>query len=144
MRIIVGVALLALLAGCATSTTTTTISAPAVTLPACAEASARVDTPAELPADLPLPPGTVLTSVSRSDAGSTVIGGYIPAELNAAAQFFQAELPAAGYELLGGDAELDEAESAFAGGGVQGQWKVHSLLDCSSAVSLTIAILADE
>lgn len=140
MRQIGGVALVALLAACSTGLPS---ARPEATLPACAQAPPAIATPAELPPNLPLPHGTVLTSVHRSDAGATVIGGYIPAELNAAARFFQAELPEAGYELLGGDAELDEAEAVFAGHGVQGQWKVHSLLDCAAAVSLMLAILAD-
>ena len=54
--------------------------------------------------------------------------------------FFQSKLPTAGYQLLKGDAEMDEAESNFSGQGFQGKWKVQGILNCSGAVILTIAV----
>jgi hypothetical protein len=54
--------------------------------------------------------------------------------------FFQSKLPAAGYQLLKGDAEMDEAESTFSGNGFQGKWKVNGILNCPGAVTLTIAL----
>ena len=63
-----------------------------------------------------------------------------PRRLRDASDFFRAELPKAGFELGEGDAEADEAEQAFTGHGLEGQWKVHSILDCPDAVSLSIAV----
>jgi hypothetical protein len=96
--------------------------------------------PAQLNGVLPLPPGTVLTSTDLAGKGPLVIGGYVPAQLADASAFFKEELPKAGFELGEGDAEGDEAEQAFTGHGLEGQWKVHSILDCPDAVSLTIAV----
>jgi hypothetical protein len=61
-------------------------------------------------------------------------------EFKNAVVFFQSKLPAAGYQLLRGDAEMDEAESTFSGQGFQGKWKVQGILNCSGAVALTIAV----
>lgn len=57
-----------------------------------------------------------------------------------AAAFFQSKLPAAGYEILEGDAEMDEAEATFAGRGFRGKWKINGILNCPEAVRLTLAI----
>lgn len=54
--------------------------------------------------------------------------------------FFQSKLPAAGYQLLEGDAEMDEAESTFSGQGFQGKWKINGLLNCPGAVTIAISL----
>jgi hypothetical protein len=66
--------------------------------------------------------------------------GAIPMSFKETAAFFQSKLPAAGYKLLEGDAEMDEAESTFAGRGFQGKWKINGILNCPGAVRLTLAI----
>jgi hypothetical protein len=96
--------------------------------------------PAEFPHSFPLPPGTVITSSQRSDRGAIVIGGLIPLEFKDAIAFFQTKLPAAGYQLLEGDAEIDEAESTFSGQGFHGKWKVNGILNCPGAVTLAISL----
>ena len=54
-------------------------------------------------------------------------------EFKNAVSFFQSKLPAAGYKLLEGDAEMDEAESTFSGQGFQGKWKVNGILNLSGS-----------
>ena len=127
------------LAGCGGSKVPTA-SAPATGLPPCANAGPAVSVPSEFPNSFPLPPGTVITSSQRSQTGVIVVGGFIPMEFKKIVAFFQRELPAAGYQLLEGDAEMDEAESTFSGRGFRGKWKVNGILNCQGAVTLTIAV----
>jgi hypothetical protein len=107
-------------------------------LPACAKASAALSTLPALPPEFPIPPGTRLTATEES-GGITTVAGYVPSDLRSAATFLQTHLPPAGYRLGLGDSEPDEAESDFSGRGVSGRWKVHGILDCASAVTLTIS-----
>ena len=67
-----------------------------------------------------------------------MVGAIVPSNLQTATRFFLRELPEAGFELIGGDAEMDEAESSYRGLGYQGQWKIHSIIDCPDAVTLTV------
>jgi hypothetical protein len=115
-------------------------SEPIPELPACAEAGPAISLPAEFPSYFPLPPGTAIHASRNTEEGVLVIDGVVPADLQTAAAFFLRELPAAGFTLGFGDGELDEAESAFSGNGYQGQFKVHSILDCPGAVTLKLAI----
>jgi hypothetical protein len=110
-------------------------------VPACAKAGSRVSRPSDLPADFPLPPGTVITSSQHPHPGQLLIGGVIPADLRAAAVFFTDELPARGYELGRGDAEQGEAEAPFSGHGCRGKWKVNGILNCPDAVTLTLVLI---
>lgn len=132
-----------LLSACAGGNPGTTTDASVVvvqSLPACVPAAERAQLPANLDGVLPLPVGTVITSAKLTGQGPLQIAGYVPASLREASDFFREELPKAGFELGEGDAENDEAEQAFSGHGLDGQWKVHSILDCPDAVSLTIAL----
>jgi len=131
--------LAAVICGCGGSKTPT-VSTPTNGLPPCAQAGPAVSLPSEFPTDLSLPPGTIITSSQRSEKGVIIVGGLIPMEFKNTVTFFQNKLPAAGYQLLKGDAEMDEAESSFAGHGFQGKWKVNGILNCPGAVTLTIAV----
>jgi hypothetical protein len=110
------------------------------TLPACVPANDRAQLPPELDGVFPLPPGTLITSAKLTGQGPLVVAGYIPMRLKDAAAYLQEQLPTAGLRPGEGDAELDEAEQSFSGHNLEGQWKVHSVLDCPDAVSLTIAV----
>ncbi len=109
-------------------------------LPPCAKAGPAVSLPSEFPNSFPLPPGTVITSSQRNERGVNVVSGFSPMEFKNAVAFFQSKLPAAGFQLLEGDAEMDEAESTFSGQGYHGKWKVNGILNCQGAVTLTIAV----
>jgi hypothetical protein len=113
-------------------------SAEASSLPACAGAGSAIARPAALPDSFPLPEGTVLES-SRRQSGFTVVDGHVPGELEAARDFFAEELPSAGYELEGGDAEEEEAETEF-GGPAEGKLKLRSVPGCEGALTLELAV----
>ena len=130
--------ILLLLFGCSGSKKSEVTSAN--NLPPCASANTSVSLPSEFPASFPLPPGMVVTASQSAPSGSITISAALPMDFKPAVAFFQSKLPAAGYELLEGDAEMDEAESTFAGHGFRGKWKVNGILNCPGAVRLTLAI----
>ena len=68
------------------------------------------------------------------------VSGFAPMQFKDTVAFFQSKLPAAGYKLLEGDAEMDEAESTFLGQGFRGKWKINGILNCPGAVTLAISL----
>ncbi|MEP6741560.1 MAG: hypothetical protein ABJB61_03605 [bacterium] len=137
---VVWIALLAVIFAGGCGSKPALVSTPAKSLPPCAKAGPAVGLPPDFPSNFPLPPGAVITSSQRYERGAIVVGGFIPLELKDAVAFFKGKLPAAGYQLLEGDAEMDEAESTFSGQGFRGKWKVNGLLNCPGVVALTIAL----
>ena len=134
-----------LLAGCSGSAAMPTEAADSAgeqtpELPACAEVGPAISLPAEFPPNFPLPPGTVIHASRNTEEGVLIVDAVMPVSLQAAADFFLRELPTAGFLLGFGDSEFDEAESAFSGNGYDGHFKVHSILDCPGAVTLTLAL----
>lgn len=109
-------------------------------LPECAGDEPAIMRPAGVPADLPLPPGVVLTSAQHLPNEAVQIDGVMPGDHQAAARFWFVELPKAGYELLESEGEEDEAESYFAGNGVQGWWRARDVVDCKGASTLTMIL----
>lgn len=114
---------------------------PAPSIPPCAKAGEAIPRPDELPADFPLPPGTVITSSATPYPGQLLIGAVIPGELGDTASFFSTQLPAAGYEVGRGDSEQGESEAPFTGNGFRGKWKVNGIADCPGAVTLTLVLI---
>ena len=110
-------------------------------MPACAKAGAEIEAPGDLPADLPVPPGTVFVNAQRPFRNQLVVRGVVPGELGATADFFRDRLPDAGYELGAGDAEPGEAESLFTGPGVRGGWRVNVIPECDGAVRLLLVVV---
>jgi hypothetical protein len=135
--------MLLMLAGAACSGQPGDAASASPAIPECAAAGAVVTLPDAFPDDFPLPAGTRITDVQETDDGVLLVGGVIPGSLSAAATFFSDEVPAAGFEAGEGDAEQDEAEASFWREGSEGSWKVHSILDCPTAVTLTVAIASD-
>ena len=119
---------------------TGTMNASSPALLPCAKTGPAITLPSEFPTSFPLPPGTVITSSQRTERGIIVVDGFIPMEFKNVVAFFQSRLPTAGYQLMQGDAEMDEAESSFSGQGLQGKWKVRGILNCPNAVALSIAV----
>ncbi len=138
-QLVSGAMLVAMITGCG-GLKVPAVSAPTANLPPCAKAGPVVTLPSEFPNSFPLPTGTVITSSQRTERGVNLVGGLIPMEFKNVVGFFQSKLPAAGYQLLEGDAEMDEAESTFLGQGFRGKWKVNGILNCPGAVTLTIAV----
>ena len=111
--------------------------AAAAGLPVCAHPYPAVERPAGLAA-FPLPAGTVLDR-RRVEYGYTILGGRVPGGINPVRDFLVSRAPAAGYRIVGGDAEAAEAEAAFAGHGGHGRWKVRLLPGCAGALTLELA-----
>jgi hypothetical protein len=116
-----------------------TAEAARVAAPSCASAERGIAPPPEVPAAV-LPPGTTVTSVKRPRAGMTLVQGVVASPFRSAVEFFVVKLPAAGYLNTTGDAEMDEAESFFRGAEMRGKWKVNGILNCPSAVTLTLLV----
>jgi hypothetical protein len=114
-------------------------SAAAVKIPPCARTRTTVALPRAFPA-LPLPHGTAVRTVKRFGS-YTVVQAVAPMNIAAAIRFVQRAYPRAGYPLGAGDAEPPyEAETAFAGHGFGGRIKFHSILKCTGAVTLALAV----
>jgi hypothetical protein len=107
-------------------------------LPGCVQAGTPVDLPPEL-ASVPLPEGSVIDSTRQDAAGNTIYQGYIPGNVSGAKDYFEAELPKAGYDVGEGDSEDHEAEMEFDGHSVEARLKVHDIDACDGALTLAIA-----
>jgi hypothetical protein len=107
-------------------------------LPRCAQPHGRAALPAAL-ARFPLPKGTVLER-KQLKYGYVFYSGYAPGAINPARDFFVSRLPAAGFVLGAGDAEVAEAEAAYFGHGVHGRWKVRAVDGCPGALTIQIAV----
>ena len=134
-------ALALLAAGCGgDSAADETVSEP---LPECAQANVRgrnVARPSELPADFPLPPGMVITLVENQDIGGLKVNGYAPGTIDSVGEFFERELPEAGYEIVAGDQEQFEKEGDFVGNRSLGQFKIFGSPECPTAVRVVVGL----
>jgi hypothetical protein len=144
MRRAVLLALTLLAAGCggggADSASEETVSEP---LPECAQTNVggrNVARPAKLPAGFPLPPGMVITLVEDQDVGGLKVDGYAPGTVDSVGQFFERELPDAGYEIVAGDQEEFEKEADFLGNGSLGEFKIFGSPDCPTAVRVVVGL----
>jgi len=118
--------------------------APAVpvrgALPACAGAGAGVAS--GLPPSFPLPAGTVVRSSNKHTSQSRpfdFVSAVSPGSIDDAAKFILRRLPKAGYRLVQADREATEAEAAFAGHGIKGRLRFHTLLACNGVLTVDIA-----
>jgi hypothetical protein len=102
------------------------------------QAGTKLDLPAGL-ASVPLPEGSVIDSTREDAAGNTIYQGYIRGDVAGAKDYFEAELPKAGYDLGEGDSEDHEAEMEFDGHSVEARLKVHDIDGCDGALTLAIA-----
>jgi hypothetical protein len=108
------------------------------TLPGCAKAGQPVELPAGLK-DLPLPDGSVIDHTRKDAAGNTIYGGFVPGDVKGAKEYFEQQLPKAGYDVGEGDSEDHEAEMEFDGHGVEARLKVHDIDACPGALTLEVA-----
>jgi hypothetical protein len=118
---------------------TATSGAATPTLPDCAPGESATALPDGFPAELPLPPGTVVTRAE--DDGTTMnVEALVPGEIRAGAQSLLEELPKAGFELGEGDSEEHEAESHFTGHGLAGFFKLNTIGDCPGVNTLALVL----
>jgi hypothetical protein len=121
------------------TTPTVTTTPVAGAMPACAGAGAGVAS--GLPPSFPLPAGTVVRSSRQQTIRGTsfhFVTALTPATIDGAARFILHRLPKAGYRLAEADREANEAEAAFAGHGVHGRIRFHTLLACTGALTVDI------
>ncbi|MBA3525238.1 MAG: hypothetical protein H0T85_11980 [Geodermatophilaceae bacterium] len=139
-------ALLTVLSGCGGGTEASSSSTPSeekVAAPeglVCADEATPVDPPPDLPAVIPLPEGTVITSAEERSGRRLVIDGVAPDDFRTTLTFFQDSYAEAGLELTGGEVEERDAESDFAGAGYRGRWKVTDIAECGDTrIELVVA-----
>jgi hypothetical protein len=70
----------------------------------------------------------------------TLVTGVVSQEFRSAVDFFVTKMPAAGYRLGTGDAEMGEAEAYFTGPNLHGKWKVNGIPNCPGAVTLALYV----
>jgi hypothetical protein len=110
-------------------------------MPACAGVGADTGVARGLPPSFPLPTGTVVRSSRQQTIRTTpfhFVNALAPATIDDAARFILHKLPKAGYRLAEADRETNEAEAAFAGHGVHGRIRFHTLLACTGALTVDI------
>lgn len=97
--------------------------------PVCSADATTAPTPYPdgVPADLPLPPDTVVYEVGdRGDTG-IVLTGVSSQPLDSVREFFNTEWPRAGYKLSGGETEELDAESNWQFEDYTGRWAIQDL-----------------
>lgn len=106
----------------------------------CAAQATAVPRPDALPADLPLPVGTVVTAADARSGGRTVVSGIAPTPFRDALAQLQKAYPAAGYALSAGEVEQRDAESNWAGHGVRGRWALRASPTCDGEVLVSVLV----
>lgn len=86
--------------------------------------------PANFPKDWPFPPGTVVTDVSEPDDETVVLTAISSLDFDRVLEFFRGDVARAGFVSHGGEAEADDAESEWSGGGFHGRWALQGSRDC--------------
>ena len=113
--------------GTASPTTGPTLQLPSRPTPsACpaVPASKPFAWPAEVPEDLPQPPGAVLEKTTRTPEGLTIVRFSTPTSLQESVLFVVRQVQRAGYQLGRGDAEPLEADAPFGRGDLRGVYKM--------------------
>lgn len=110
---------------------------PTPSAPACPEAPAGSDRfpdglPADFPADFPAPPGATDAVADAADPAVVAVRFPSPASLKESVTFVLERLPAAGFQITGGDQEPHEADVVFAFGERQGQLRIARVDDCTT------------
>ena len=112
----------------------------AFVLPKCTRPTRAINPPPPFPRRLPLPKGTVFTTVARYPK-VIVMTGRTPLELLAATRFLVRELPRKGFRLGPGESEPGlETEGGFTGNGIVGRFKVRVLPRCRGSALLVLSI----
>jgi DNA-binding CsgD family transcriptional regulator len=111
-------------------------------LPACAKKEKAIKRPAQLPADLPVPPGTRFVQLSTQFGTQVIATGYVPGTLDDVRAFYAERLEDAGYQQGRNESEAGlEVEALFTGKGVRGGWRANVLRDCEGASALTLVVI---
>jgi hypothetical protein len=125
----------------------------AARVPACANAGHAIALPSRFPARFPLPLHTAITSWQPREGGfmiggikpahstgGVLVSGVIPsADVVAAAHFFLAQLPHAGFSIVISEVDApNDAEITFAGRGYLGRAVLLAMAGCPHAIILSV------
>ena len=135
-------ALAGLLAACSSASTTTATTAPSVPAgrlgPSCGAAGAAApEWPQAVPASLPKPPGSAISSV-RLIGAATYVVFTTPTSLRSSTLYLVSSLTHAGYTLARGDAEATEADAPFVGESVVGAIRLTLTENCLTTWTLAV------
>ena len=95
--------------------------------------------PAQVPSDLPVPPGATLTEVEKRTDGLTVVTFSTPISIREGVLFLIEQMPAAGYTLARGDAENTEADAPFVKGDLRGVMRMIAVEPCRTDWLMALA-----
>jgi hypothetical protein len=110
-------------------------------LPACAKPAKTIPKPKALPPSLPIPPGSLFTTIEQPFPGQSIATGVSPGSLESTRSFYETALGDAGYQQGRGESEPGETEALFTGGGVRGGWRANAIPECDGAVRLTLVVV---
>jgi hypothetical protein len=110
-------------------------------LPACAKPPQTIPRPKALPADFPVPAGTVFTNVEQPFPEQHIVSGISPGSLESTRSFYDASLEEAGYQQGRGESEPGETEALFTASGMRGGWRANVIPECDGAVRLTLVFV---
>jgi hypothetical protein len=145
--LVIGACLLLLVTACnskknaAAPTPTTSVVAPSPSpLPTCAPVKPTSYTwPKQIPQDLPRIPGATIESSKTTTDGLFIVLFSTQTSLRDGVLFIVRKLPAAGFQLGRGDAELTEADAPFNKGNVRGVLRGASIGICETKWVLAVA-----
>jgi hypothetical protein len=129
---------IALLSGCGDSESGED---DAAETPSCMESLTPTPVPEDgsFPTEWPFPPGTVVTSADEVPGGGVAVSAQIGAEFEEVLPFMQEDLEDAGFVATQGEAESDDAEATWTGGGYAGSWAIRSSDTCEGTTLLQVA-----
>ena len=108
--------------------------------PSAAHDHLRTGRPSDRP-DLPLlKPDVVLTGVQERSGSRTVAGGVVPRPFAEVLRSLRTAYEQAGLTLEDGEVEPRDAESGFAGRGVEGRWGLREVSGCPSRTTISVVI----
>ncbi|MEU2930604.1 hypothetical protein ABZ636_37105 [Streptomyces sp. NPDC007251] len=110
---------------------------PAGAAPDGCPTAASLPLPKDFPENLPVPDGTVVTSVEHRTGGRLVVATVVRGGFDTTLAFLHTQLPKAGYTPEEGEVEEDDAESNFFSTTVRGRWALRKMPDCKAGVYLT-------
>jgi len=91
------------------------------------------------PTDWPFPPDTVVTSTEKVPGGGLAVTAQVGSTFEEVLPFMQHDLEDAGFVATEGEAEHDDAEATWTGGGYSGTWAIKSSASCEGTTLLQMA-----
>ena len=113
----------------------------AAATPSCMDSLSPASVPKDgsFPTDWPFPPGTVVTGTEQVPGGGLAVTAQIGSEFDKVLPFMQQDLEDAGFVATQGEAEKDDAEATWSGGGYSGTWAIRSSDTCKGTTLLQVA-----